>query len=152
MIWAPWHDLRVRAAAGVTVLALALAVRAASTAFAEPRVAPAAPLIITASAVARFAPPQTPLAQLVALDPFGLAELAPDAAPSAAIPPIVLVGTFAGVGAPTAICRLGVSPARILHLGDTLGGWRLQQVSPGLAVFIDGAAVRHELRLSPVGK
>jgi hypothetical protein len=66
-------------------------------------------------------------------------------------PSIVLVGTIIGVEQPAAACRLGDARARILHVGDTLGGWRLERVTPGRAVFIDAGGARHELRLSPLG-
>ena len=153
MTWTPWHDLRVRTAAVVAFLALAFAVRAATVALAEPQISPAPPLSIAIRGITRPAPTPAPLAQLVALAPFGISDAAPNAVTTvAAVPPITLVGTLAGAEAPAAICRLGASTARILHVGDTLGGWRLQQVNPGRAVFVDGAFVRHELRLSPVGK
>lgn len=97
---------------------------------------------------------RAPEPALLDRDPFGLYMEAPavaESAPYITTPAIRLVGTMLGVDQPAAICKLGDAPARILHLGDTLGGWRLQQVAPGRALFIDGNGARHELRLSPLG-
>ena len=153
MTWTPWRDLRVRVAAGFAVLASAFAVYAAVGALAEPQVAPAPPLTFSVPAARRTLPARPPLAQLAALAPFGVSESVATPTPNTSfVPPITLVGTLAGAESPAAICRIGTGTARILHLGDTLGGWRLQQVTPGRAVFVDGASARHELRLSPVGK
>jgi hypothetical protein len=149
----PWHDVRVRVAAGFALGAAALAVYAAAWALTEPRVAPSPPLPFGVPATERTLPARPPIAQLAALAPFGVSESTSAPATSAAfVPAITLVGTLAGADSPAAIFRLGTGMARILHPGDTLGGWRLQQVTPGRAVFVDGALARHELRLSPVGK
>ena len=87
------------------------------------------------------------------LAPYGASRADAVAPISNAAPaiPITLEGTIAGAEQPAAICRLGGTAARILHIGDTLGGWRLQQVAPGRAVFIDAASQRHELRLNSAG-
>jgi hypothetical protein len=153
MTWTPWHELRVRVAAGFAIGATAIAIYAAAWALAEPRVEASPSLSFSVPAATRTLPARPPIAQLAALAPFGVLESAATPAASAAlVPAITLVGTLAGADSPAAICRLGTGTARILHVGDTLGGWRLQQVTPGRAVFVDGALARHELRLSPVGK
>lgn len=153
MIWTPWSDLRVRAAALCSTVAVVATVGAGIAALRSERVPPAPPVDIVpgaAQAVYRRAAGIS----IAALDPFGLAYTAPPASettPLAAPPSILLVGTIIGGDQPAAACRLGDAPARILHVGDTLGGWRLERVAPGRVVFIDAGGMRHELRLSPLG-
>lgn len=154
MNWTPWSDLRLRAAALFATVAIGAAIASGAAALREDVVAPAPPY----GAAPAFAPQPAHVpaarASLEGLDPFGLADAASpvgDSAPPAAAPDIVLVGTIIGAEQPAAVCRLGDAPARILHVGDTLGGWRLAQVAPGQAVFIDAGGVRHKLRLSPLG-
>lgn len=154
MMWTPWQDWRVRAAACVALAGIAAAGYALLAALADYPVQAAPPLEFSRDAVALPAAPAVSLARLEALAPFSPARS--DAGPPAAmhvgfIPSITLIGTVAGSEQPAAICRLNGADARILHVGDTLGGWRLQHVVPGRALFIDAAGTRHELRLSFVG-
>lgn len=154
MMWTPWHDLRVRSATIFAFVAVVVTVASGASAFRDDVVVPApaagAAPVASLSAAHRGAAG----ASLAALDPFGAADQdAPMAAsaPDAAEPLIVLVGTFIGVEQPAAVCRLGAGAARILHVGDSLAGWRLIQVAPARATFIDANGARHELRLSPLG-
>jgi hypothetical protein len=152
MTWSPWLDVRVRAAAVVAVAAAALLLRTSLTALEPDEVVAAAPW--TAPSLPASSPPTAPvdLDRLADLAPFGAPSPAPAQAVAAVTAsPITLVGTIAGAEQPAAICRLGDLPPHILHAGDSLGGWRLLQVAPGRAVFIDAAARRHELRLNPAG-
>lgn len=155
MTWSPWTDHRVRLAALFAVVSLGLAVRAAAFAVRDVIVAPSLPPTVILDSIASSpVADDVPLERLEALAPFSeTRSAAPSATRQAVLPalaPLVLVGTIAG-NEPSAVCRLGAGPARILHPGDTLGGWRLHQVMPGRAAFIDGAGVRHELRLSSLG-
>lgn len=155
MTWTPWHDRRVHAAAGVVLIGSALLLRSVIVALAEPAIEAALPLAFVTDTAAPPTVARAPIGQLAALAPFSASRTpAPANAPAIGEPPppIALVGTLAGAADPAAICRLGAAPARILHVGESLGGWRLLQVAPGRVVFIDEAGVRHELRLSPVGK
>jgi hypothetical protein len=154
MTWTPWSEWRVRVAAGFTVVAVVAAIVSTVGVVRTDAVAPADPFTAAADGDAQLARRIAPAHSLTELDPFGTADAVATAMPSAAPtapPDIVLVGTVLGADDPAAICRLGDARPRILHAGDTLGGWRLLQVTPGKAVFIDAAAVRHELRLSPLG-
>ncbi len=153
-MWTPWSDRRVRVAALFATGAIVVAVVSAATAFRADDVMPAPPLGATPDTAQRPERRGTPVGAIVALDPFGLSgagATAIEPAPIVPVPRIILVGTIIGVEQPAAACRLGDAPARILHVGDTLGGWRLTQVAPGRAVFIDAGGARHELRLSPLG-
>ncbi|MDQ8153404.1 MAG: hypothetical protein P3B98_01975 [Gemmatimonadota bacterium] len=152
MTWTIWHSRRVRLAtlfvAGALTLAGAVLVWAL-----RPVVIPPSDAATPAMAPAGELPlaPVAP-AHLEALDPFAeqrQSEAAPDVVPPTA--PFALLGTIAGTTPPTAVCQLGNATPRILHPGDTLGGWRLQQVWPGRALFIDGGGAQRELRLSPLG-
>jgi hypothetical protein len=152
--WSPWNELRVRAAALFAAVSIIAAGAAAAAVFRADDVTPAPPLRIAPDAAAPRERRETPVGALVALDPFGLlgADVtATESAPVAPAPPIILVGTIIGIEQPAAACRLGDARARMLHVGDTLGGWRLVQVAPGRVVFIDAGGSRHELRLSPLG-
>jgi hypothetical protein len=155
MTWTPWSDLRVRAAAAFALVAVGLAARAGFVALGHDAVVPAAPMtsasppIIARAAMA----PRAALARLEALAPFGETQ---DGLPSAAPDivttlPIILVGTIAGADQPSAVCRLGPAAPRILHIGDTLGGWHLRQIAPGRVIFVDAAGHSHELRLTSPG-
>lgn len=154
MMWTPWSDLRVRAAALFATAAIIVAIVSGAAALRTDDVTASPPLSAVPDAAQ---PPErrgSPAGALAELDPFGLSGAGAMAAESALIlptPPIILVGTIIGADQPAAACRLGDAPARLLHVGDTLGGWRLQQVAPGRAVFIDADGARHELRLSPLG-
>lgn len=154
MRWTPWQDWRVRAAAFVALTSIATAGYALGVALDDHPVRAAPPLVFSRVSAARPVTPAVSLARLEALAPFNQARF--DAGASAATdagvtPSITLVGTVVGSEQPAAICRLNGADARILFVGDTLGGWRLQQVFPGRALFIDAAGARHELRLSFVG-
>jgi hypothetical protein len=154
MMWTPWSELRVRAAALFATVAIMLAVVSAATAFRADDVMPTPPLGAAPDATQQPERRNVPVSALVALDPFGLSDpgaIATESAPIVPPPPIILVGTIIGVEQPAAACRLGTAPVRILHVGDTLGGWRLAQVAPGRVVFIDAGGARQELRLSPLG-
>lgn len=154
MRWTPWQDWRVRAAACVALTGIAAAGYALGAALADHPVQAAPPLEFSRDSVAPPAAPAVPMARLEALAPFNAARSdagAPAATDVGFTPSITLVGTVAGSVQPAAICRLNGADARILHVGDTLGGWRLQQVFPGRALFIDAAGARPELRLSFVG-
>ena len=154
MTWTTMMDWRVRGAAVFVLAASVLVVRATVVAFGETAAAAAPPL-----PALRLQPAVAPAAavdigRLADIAPFGASrvELAMTRADLAAsFMPVSLVGTIAGADQPAAICRLGGAPARILHVGDTIGGLRLQLVAPARAVFIDGAAQRHELRLNSPG-
>jgi hypothetical protein len=152
MTWTPWSDLRVRASAAFALVAIGLAARAGYFALSHDTIVPAPPMMYASpSIVARVAlTPRTSLERIEALAPFGETQNGPSAtAPDIATTvPIILIGTIAGADQPAAVCRLGLGDARILHVGDTLGGWRLRQVAPGRVVFVDAAGHSHELRLT----
>lgn len=154
MMWTPWHDLRVRSAAIFAFVAVAVAVASGASALRDDAVAPAAAASTAPVASLSAARRGATAASLVARDPFGTADAGTPiarSAPDATEPLIVLVGTFIGVERPAAVCRLGAGAARIVYVGDSLGGWRLIQVAPARATFIDASGARHELRLSPLG-
>lgn len=154
MTWTPWRDWRVRAAACIALAFIAAAGYALGAALADHPVQAAPALEFSHDSMVPPAAPAVSRARLEALAPFDPARSSDGApAPTDAgfAPSITLVGTVAGTEQPAAICRLNGADARILHLGDTIGGWRLQQVFPGRALFIDAAGTRHELRLSFVG-
>jgi hypothetical protein len=153
MTWSPWRDASVRVAAVFAAAASIIALTAVVAAFRPVHVAAAPTLALSAladtassprpsSATFAFAEPFSPLRGAVGDD---------SAAPPELPPAIALIGTVIGGEQPAAICRLGAAAPRILHAGDTLGGWRLVEIAPARAVFIDAARVRHELRLSPPG-
>lgn len=154
MMWTPWSDLRVRAAALFATTAIVVAIASGVVALRTDDVTASPPLSAAPDTAQHPERRGFAAGALVALDPFGLSSAGATTTESALIPPtppMVLVGTIIGVDQPAAACRLGDAPARLLHVGDTLGGWRLQQVAPGRAVFIDAGGARHELRLSPLG-
>jgi hypothetical protein len=152
MTWTPWSDVRVRAAAAFALVALGLAARAGFVALAHEGIVPAVPVTFVSTPIAARAvlAPRPSLARLEGLAPFGeTQDGTPPAAPDITIGmPVTLIGTIAGSDQPAAVCRLGPGAPRILHVGDTLGGWRLRQVAPGRAVFIDATGHSHELRLT----
>jgi hypothetical protein len=153
-MWTPWGDLRVRAAALFAAVAVVAAIVSGAAAVRGSGVTPPPPVSSAPDAGRQPVRRIDSARSLVALDPFGLSgagEPATASAPVMPTPSIVLVGTIIGVEQPAAACRLGDARARILHVGDTLGGWRLERVTPGRAVFIDAGGARHELRLSPLG-
>lgn len=151
MMWSPWTDARVRLAALFALGAGLVALGGGLSALREDVLVPSAPRNSTPyapSVVTHAADPR----RLAALDPFAESVASPETDAAAAVPPpIVLIGTIAGGSTPSAVCRLGIQTPRILHVGDTLGGWRLSHVTPGRAVFVDAAGASHELRLSPQG-
>ena len=156
MTWSPFGERRVRVALLFVVAGSALFVREGSDALRPDAVVPAMPASPAALERPALAGGDVPLERLVALAPFSpdrrtTPEGEPADAAAAAPDAIRLIGTVAGGDAPFAVCQLGASRTRMLHLGDTLGGWRLQQVAPGRATFIDAARARHELRISPPG-
>lgn len=154
MRWTPWQDWRVRAAASVALAGITTAAYALGVALVDHPVHAAPPLVFARAAAARPATAAVSLTRLQALAPFSQtrSDVGASAATDAGVTPsITLVGTVVGNERPAAICRLQGADARILYVGDTLGGWRLQQVSPGRAQFIDAAGARHELRLSFAG-
>lgn len=153
MKWTPWQDWRVCAAACVALAGITAAGYALGAALADHPVQAAASLEFSHDSVAPPTATTVSLARLEALAPFDPAR-SDAGAPAADVgftPSLTLVGTVAGSEQPAAICRLNGADARILHIGDTIGGWRLQQVFPGRALFIGAAGARHELRLSFVG-
>lgn len=152
MIWSPWIDGRVRLAAAAATLTVALAFNEARLALRHEFVMPAASAVAPVRAgtvTTRWHEPLS-LSEL-----FGVAS-ARRATPAMIAPPpalaaLRLIGTVAGTDSPSAICVVGSEAPRLLQLGDTIGGWRLQHVAPAMAVFIDAAGRRHELRLSSSG-
>lgn len=154
MIWHPLMDVRVRLAAAFASSAFLVAAGALRYAVRVPKVPPDPPVTWTTDTAAMVIRRDAPVA-LTALDPFGEIRTGAMNAPSndsAPLVPITLIGTIAGASQPTAVCRLGSQSPRLLHLGDTLGGWRLQQVAAGRVIFVDAAGAPHELRLSSLGK
>ena len=154
MTWTPWSDTRVRIAAVFATTAIAVIARTTVIVLRADVAAPATPLTLTPGTAAPAAAPASPLGGLGALAPFDESRTGPPAAAVVTVMPLVplvLVGTIAGTVQPVAVCRQGTAPARILHVGDTLGGWRLLQVAQGSAVFSDAASLHHEIRLSPPG-
>ena len=153
MIWSPWRETAVRGAAAVAAVAVIIAITSAAAAVRPARVAAASALALPSLPDTASAPRAQP-ARFAQLEPFsprrGLVE-EPGVAPGEPAPAITLIGTVLGGERAAAICRIGTAAPRILHAGDTLGGWRLVDVAPARAAFIDAAGVRHELRLSPPG-
>jgi hypothetical protein len=151
-----WRAWRVRAAALFAGGALVLAAATLQWAVRAVELPPSATLAspIASRDASRDAVPPSLVApsHVVALDPFAEQRgIAPVREEVPAAPPLALLGTIAGAEPPSAVCQLGRAAPRILHPGDTLGGWRLQQVWPGRALFIDADGARRELRLSPLG-
>lgn len=156
MTWSPFGETRVRVALLFAVAGGALVVSEGSDALRYDAVVPAMPALPAVPGNAALAGSDVPLERLAALAPFSPdRRTTPEGEPAdaaAAVPyAIRLIGTVAGGDAPFAVCQLGAARTRMLHLGDTLGGWRLQQVAPGRATFIDAARTRHELRISSPG-
>jgi len=155
MIWTPWSDARVRAAAGFGGLCAALTLAALVGASRDAADVASPPLQLPSATVPALTRSATSSDALAALAPFGPSRPASASSQSmagdTAIPPITCVGTIAGSEQPAAICRLALASPRILHAGDTLGGWRLVSVAPGRVVFIDAASRRREFRLSSPG-
>lgn len=154
MTWTPWTESRVRLAALFVAVAVVIAARSAVVAVREDIVAPSAPLRVVAEPERTASAPAASGA-FEQLDPFGTSRMSPsEASPAMVAPPapITLVGTVLGTQPLTAVCRMGSLPPRLLHVGDTLGGWRLQQITAGRVVFTDASGASHELRLSSVGK
>lgn len=156
MTWSPFGETPVRVALLFAVAGGALVVREGIEALRYDAVVPAMPVSPALPGNAALARSDVPLERLAALAPFSpdrrtTPEDEPPDAAAAAPNTIRLIGTVAGGDAPFAVCQLGASRTRMLHLGDTLGGWKLQQVAPGRATFIDAARARHELRISSPG-
>ena len=156
MTWSPFGEWSVRAALLFALAASALVVREGNNALRYDAVVAAMPMSAMAPQRTGPAGREVPRERLVMLAPFSperraTTEVATPAATSTVTDVIRLIGTVAGGDAPFAVCRLGAARTRMLHLGDTLGGWRLQQVAPGRATFIDAARARHELRISSPG-
>jgi len=153
MTWSPWRETAVRVAATLAAAAVIVAFASVAAAVRPARIAAASALTLPSLPDSVSAPRARP-ARFAHLEPFspmrGTVEDA-DLSPTEPPPAITLIGTVLGGERPAAICRLGAAAPRILHAGDTLGGWRLVDVAPARAVFIDAAGVRHELRLSPPG-
>lgn len=158
MRWTPLRSWRVRAALIFALAAAAVAVREGVRAVRYAPVAPAPPAAqLPAAALRGAASDGASSDELAALAPFSPTRTAPaDAEPAGGFNPsaiaIRLVGTVAGGDAPFAVCQLGSARARLLHVGDTLGGWTLLRVTPGAATFIDAARTRHELRMTSPGQ
>lgn len=151
MIWTPWRDTRVRGAALAASVAVLALLNEARLAFEDRLVVPVPALHTSAVANVAAVPAEPPFA-IGSL--FGLATRAKaGSAPSTPndVAPITLMGTIVGSDTPAAVCQRGSAPPVILHVGDTISGWRLQHVAPAAAIFIDAAGTRHELRLSPSG-
>ena len=154
MTWSPWREPRVRAAAVFVAVAVLIATQAMITAMRDDVVLPAPSLRWTTDSMAVRAP-RAAAVSFASLDPFGEDRATPVDASRSNSPaalPVTLVGTVAGVPHPTAVCSLGAQSPRILHVGDTLGGWRLQQVMAGRVIFVDANGAPRELRLSSLGK
>ena len=157
MTWSPLQSTSVRLALLFVLLDVGVALREGVGALRYHPVAPAlgASMMSTSAGTAQAA--SVPLDQLVALAPFSPSRSAAPEADAAAVAPglpqgtMRLVGTVTGGDAPFAVCQLGAARPRMLHVGDTLGGWALQRVRPGAATFIDAARARHELRISLPG-
>lgn len=155
MRWLPWSDARVRGAASVAALCATLLGTATVQALRDPPIPQTPPLQLSGAVVAEPSRTTAPFDRLAALAPFSPNRAMPMLQPSAiddnVSAPLTCLGMIAGSDQASAICRLAGGTPRILHAGDTLGGWRLTQVAPGRAVFIDAASRRRELRLSPSG-
>jgi hypothetical protein len=156
MTWSPFGETRVRMALLFAVACSALLVREGNDALRYDAVVPAMPASPVMPRNAGLEGSDVPFDRLAALAPFSpdrrtTPEGEPADAAAAAPYAIRLIGTVAGGDAPFAVCQLGAARTRMLHLGDTLGGWKLQQVAPGRATFIDAARARHELRISSPG-
>ncbi len=159
MRWTPLRDGRVQFALVVALSGAALLVHDAWQALSRPDVPPALGLPLRADQPAARAADRTPIDRLAALAPFSPArrEGTPAGAPLngtaiADVPGVLrLLGTVTNGAESFAVCQLGAARPRMLHPGDTLGGWQLQQVAPGRATFVDAARTRHELRLTPTG-
>ena len=157
MTWSPFRESSVRVALLFALAASALMVREGNDALRHDAVVAAMPVSRPALPPAVLAGHDVPFERLVALAPFSLERRAtpeatgPGTAASAGVGAMRLVGTVAGGNAPFAVCQLGAERPRMLHVGDTLGGWRLERVNSGTATFIDAARARHELRISSPG-
>jgi len=153
VIWSPWREPVVRLAAAFAAVAVIAALTSVAAVLRPVRVTAAPTLALPSldESAPSLREQPAPWAHLAPFTPLrgtggeGVTE------PEAAMPTITLIGTVLGGEQPAAICRLGTAAPRILHAGDTLGGWRLVDVAPARAVFIDAARARHELRLSPPG-
>jgi hypothetical protein len=154
MTWTPWREVRVAAAAAFAAVAVVLLGAAVRSAFRNDPVDAGPPLEIRSSTESAARTPRFEPTRLSELNPFDASRAAPDepaSDPPPITPQVFLVGTVLGGVQPAAICRAGDELARILHLGDTISGWRLVEIAPARAVFIDAAGARHELRLLPPG-
>ncbi len=154
MSWSPWHEWRVRGAALFAVAAAMLLLASAVMALRDHAESAAPPLAATAidpMPVPTVASSLDRDAAARLFTPAQSSASAPAATADAAAPAVTLIGTIAGGDQPSAVCRLGAAGARLLHVGDTIGGWRLQRITPGRAVFIDGTARPHELRFTSPG-
>ena len=160
MRWHPLAEFNVRMASLAVLVSATITVASAWQFARVPPVPATAETPATTPAVEEANGSSAPPEQLVALAPFSPdrkdapAEVTgPPTPATAGIVPggIRLLGTVVGDGAPFAVCRLGSAPARLLHPGDTLGGWRLQAIAPGRVTFIDDDDALHEVRLSSAG-
>jgi hypothetical protein len=151
--------MRVQGALLVAAVGVSLLLRDAWRALERDAVPPAiSGLALRAPSGARRSD-VVPMQRLVALAPFSVARR--EGVPSGVQPPITamadapgvlrLIGTVADGDGSFAVCQLGAARPKMLHPGDTLGGWQLQHVAPGRATFVDAARTRHELRLTPTG-
>lgn len=158
MRWASLRSWNVRAALLFSLAATALVVREGVRAGRYAPVAPTPPATQPPVAAVRGAAFEgVSRDELAALAPFSPARTAPANAVPAddsglGLMSIRLVGTVAGGDAPFAVCQLGSARVRLLHVGDTLGGWTLLRVIPGAVTFIDAARTRHELRMTSPGQ
>ena len=157
MTWSPLHARGVRLSLLFALLGVGVAVREGVGAL---RYHPVAPALDASPAFTGGGTTQAagaPLDRLVALAPFSPSRsAAPDVDAVGAVQAVPQgamrrIGTVTGGDSPFAVCQLGAERPRRLHVGDTLGGWALQRVSPGAATFIDAARARHELRISSPG-
>lgn len=145
-----WNNARVqRAAAFAGLCAVVLGSTLAAAVRDEP-VAQLPPYTPPAVVVQPAARDVRAFAALAALTPFGDETGAPDL-DDVGPPSPRCVGTIVGGDRPSAVCSLPGATSRILHLSDTLGGWRLTRVTPGHVIFIDIVSPRRELRLSFTG-
>ncbi len=157
MTWSPLRDAIVRASLLFAVVGAGVAVTAGLRALQYHPVAPALGSLRASTDGGTTHAASIPLDRLVELAPFSPTRTTAPEVDAAGAPPTApqgamrLIGTVTGGDSPFAVCQWGAERPRMLHVGDTLGGWALQRVSPGAATFIDAARARHEFRISPPG-
>ncbi len=160
---AAWEKA-ARGAGAATLLALVLVAwawtRAASL---EPLPGPAesAPVQRARAVAPRRGYPAEVVVAAALEDPF---RPAPVAQPAAAVPvgavpepvsapaaPVRLVGTMVFPdGRAAAVCQLGSEPARIVRVGEAIGGYTVARVEPGRAI-LTGPGGRLELSVPKPG-